>query len=78
IAWGWARRTAAGDDQAAAQLAAARKRFAGLWPLIAGFLVGSVVGAVAYAGAGLPSLAAPIAIVLGLTLWAATARAHGS
>jgi uncharacterized membrane protein YoaK (UPF0700 family) len=68
---GWMRcRRRPADEQARAQYASANRRFAGLWPVILGFLIGTATGAVAFVLAGLPSLAVPIAIVLGIALWA--------
>ena len=50
---------------------ACRRRLAGALPLPLGFLAGTVVGAVAFASAGYPVLAAPVIVVGALTLWAA-------
>jgi uncharacterized membrane protein YoaK (UPF0700 family) len=47
-----------------------RERLYGAFPLLLGFLAGTVVGAVAFAAAGYLALAVPVAAVGGLTLWA--------
>jgi uncharacterized membrane protein YoaK (UPF0700 family) len=72
IIGGLARRRERADQAATDQFAAARGRFARHWPLIAGFLVGSLAGALAFAAVGLLSMGLPIALVLGLVLWAAS------
>lgn len=67
---GWHGRRS-GDAAAAAKFATARARLAGLIPLGLGFVSGSVAGAIAFAVFGMPSLAAILAILLALIVWAA-------
>ncbi|HEU5276647.1 MAG TPA: YoaK family protein [Xanthobacteraceae bacterium] len=70
MSW-WSRRRAPGDAAAAAAHARARKQFAGMWPVVLGFLVGTVSGALAYARFDLWAILAPIALAAALTVWAA-------
>ncbi|MEI9804409.1 MAG: YoaK family protein [Pseudolabrys sp.] len=67
-----ARRARLRPDSAAAQKARgeARSRFAGLWPVLLGFLGGAICGAIGYRWAGFTVLAAAAAILAGLTVWA--------
>jgi len=69
IAWR-AHRRAPGDTAAAASYAQVRDRFAILWPIVLGFLVGTVGGAVAYARLDLWCLLLVIAVASALALWA--------
>src|ERR1044072_1921348 len=62
-----------GDATAAAQYSAARTRLAIPVPLGLGFLFGTAGGALGYAFAGLWSLVAVLALLVGLTVWAARA-----
>lgn len=71
MSW-WALRRAPGDAAAAAAHARARKRFDGMWPVVLGFLVGTVSGALAYARFDLWAILAPIALAGALTVWAAS------
>lgn len=60
------------DDPAlAAQIAEARKRFATVFLVWSGFLVGAMLGALAYAQAGPWSAAVAILTVAGLVIWSA-------
>jgi uncharacterized membrane protein YoaK (UPF0700 family) len=47
----------------------ARSRFAGLWPVIVGFLAGTVCGAIGFRLAGFLCLPIPILILGGLIVW---------
>jgi uncharacterized membrane protein YoaK (UPF0700 family) len=69
IAWR-ARRRAPGDAAAAAAYAQASERFAVLWPIVLGFLVGTVTGAIAYARLDLWCVLLAIAVVVALAVWA--------
>ena len=63
-----------GNDESpetAHQREVCRRRLWGGLPLPLGFLAGTLVGAVAFAGAGYLALVAPVIVVGGLTLWAA-------
>lgn len=66
-----------GDAVAAAQYDAARSRLAVLVPLGLGFLLGTAGGALGYAIAGLWSLVAVLALLVGLTVWAARRDVRG-
>jgi uncharacterized membrane protein YoaK (UPF0700 family) len=59
-----------GDAQAAAQYSAAQTRLAVLIPLGLGFLFGTASGAIGYMWVGLWCLAAVMAVLLGLIVWA--------
>ncbi len=61
----------AADPDLAAQVAEARKRFATVFMVLAGFLVGALGGALAYAAAGPWSACLAIVIVAGLVAWSA-------
>lgn len=69
IAWR-AHRRAPGDAAAAAAYAQVRDRFALLWPIVLGFIVGTIGGAVAYAQVDLWCLLVVIAVVAALAVWA--------
>jgi uncharacterized membrane protein YoaK (UPF0700 family) len=69
LAWHARRRTPA-DATAAAELAAATTRCAVLLPVVVGFLVGTVAGALAYLAAGFWCLVLAIVVVLALAIWA--------
>ena len=71
IAWR-AQRRAPGDAAAAAAYRQVRDRFGMLWPIVLGFVVGTVGGAVAYARLDLWCLLLAIAAVSALALWART------
>lgn len=61
----------AADPALAAQVAEARKRFATVFTVLAGFLVGAMGGALAFAYAGPWSACAAIIVVAGMVAWAA-------
>ena len=71
LTWG-ARRRAPGDVALAEAHARAAQQFNGLWPVVLGFLVGTVSGALAYARFDLWAILAPIALAGALTVWAAS------
>ena len=48
----------------------ARERFAGLWPVLSGFLSGACCGAIGFRIAGFWFLLSALAILLGLVVWA--------
>jgi uncharacterized membrane protein YoaK (UPF0700 family) len=56
--------------------AAARNRLGKLAPIMLGFLVGTIVGGLAYAWAGMICLVFSIGIVAGLAIWAARCQAR--
>jgi uncharacterized membrane protein YoaK (UPF0700 family) len=59
------------DAALAAQVAEARKRFATVFLVLAGFLAGALLGAIAYAMAGPWSACLAILVVAGLVAWSA-------
>ncbi len=61
----------ASDPAFAVELAQARKRFSTVFAVWSGFLVGAMLGALAYASAGPWSALAAILTVAGLIVWAA-------
>src|SRR6516162_1724172 len=65
----WHARRKATDDKAAAQLASTNDRLTAVLLVAAGFLLGTMAGALAYTALGLWCLLAPIAAVLGLLVW---------
>jgi uncharacterized membrane protein YoaK (UPF0700 family) len=67
-----ARRVRRNGADAAAQQArgAARARFAGLWPVLAGFLAGAICGAIGFREAGFAFLAVAAVLLSGLLIWA--------
>jgi uncharacterized membrane protein YoaK (UPF0700 family) len=69
LAWRDRRRTPA-DAECAARCAAAEKKCADLLPIVLGFLAGTLAGAIAFMLVGPLCLAAAVAIVLALTVWA--------
>ena len=69
IAWR-AHRRAPGDAAAAAAYGQVRDRFALLWPIVLGFVVGTVGGAAAYARIDLWCLLLAVAVVGALAVWA--------
>ena len=73
MAWR-AHRRAPGDAAAAAAYAQVRERFALLWPIVLGFVVGTVGGAVAYARLDLWCLVLVIAVAGALAVWARARR----
>lgn len=68
IAWR-AHRRAPGDAAAAASYAQVRDRFAVLWPIVLGFVVGTAGGAMAYARLDLWCLLVVIAVAGALAVW---------
>jgi len=68
-ALGWHARRKTSSDEAAAQFASSRDRLTAVLVVAAGFLLGTMAGALAYAALGMWCLLAPIAAVLGLLLW---------
>jgi uncharacterized membrane protein YoaK (UPF0700 family) len=69
IAWR-ARRKAPQDETLAAAHRHAKERFDGLWPVVLGFLAGTVTGALAYARFDLWCILAGIGLALSLAAWA--------
>jgi Protein of unknown function (DUF1275) len=69
LAWR-ARRAKPADPAVAAELARARKQLDALWPVAAGFLAGTVTGALAYARFAVWCVPAAVALAGGLALWA--------
>ncbi len=64
-------RAGSADPGLAAQIAESRRRFATVFLVWAGFLVGAMLGALAYAAAGPWSACAAILTVTGLIVWSA-------
>lgn len=58
-----------GDADAVAEHRAARAKAAVLWPVLAGFLVGTVCGAVMFSAIGFWSPLVSLAVLAGLLLW---------
>jgi len=71
----WRARTSARDDRAAAQLASTSERLKAVLRVAAGFLVGTITGALVYSSMALWALVMPIAIITGLLIWCAQTRA---
>ena len=69
IAWR-AHRRAPGDAAAAAAYAQVRDRFALLWPIVLGFVIGTIGGAIAYARLDLWCLLLAIGVIAALAAWA--------
>lgn len=65
-----ARRRAPEDAALAAEHAQVRERFNRLWPVVLGFLAGTIVGALAFSRFGVWCVLVPIALAGGLALWA--------
>lgn len=59
-----------GDSAAIELKRQARARFAGLWPVLLGFLAGAICGAVGFQAAGFRFPLAAVAILAGLLIWA--------
>jgi uncharacterized membrane protein YoaK (UPF0700 family) len=75
LAFAWqARRRAPHDAALAAEHARARERFNALWPVILGFLAGTLAGALAYARFDVWCILAAVAVALALTVGAALRR----
>ncbi len=64
-------RRVAADPALAAQVEEARQRFATVFLVLSGFLVGALLGALAYAYAGPWSACLAILVVAGLIAWSA-------
>jgi uncharacterized membrane protein YoaK (UPF0700 family) len=75
LAWRTHRR-APGDAAAAAAYAQVRERFAVLWPIVFGFVAGTISGAVAYARLDLWCVLLAAAAVSALAVWAQRRPAH--
>jgi uncharacterized membrane protein YoaK (UPF0700 family) len=69
MAWRALRRSPA-DAAIAADYAGVRGRLSVLWPIVLGFLAGTIAGALAYAGLDLWCVLLAIAVALGLAAWA--------
>jgi uncharacterized membrane protein YoaK (UPF0700 family) len=65
----WQARRSAMGDESAAQLLALSDRLRGVLTVAAGFLMGTIVGALAYSTVDLWCLLMPIAAILGLLIW---------
>jgi uncharacterized membrane protein YoaK (UPF0700 family) len=63
-------RRAADDRESQERLSSARASVAGLWPVLLGFLIGTLVGAFAYAAFGFLCVIVAILISSGLVGWA--------
>ena len=74
LAW-QARRRAPADAAAAQAYDTARRRLAGLFPIMLGFLLGTAAGTLAYVTTGLWGLLLPLAIMYGIFAWAGARRA---
>jgi len=76
----WHARRRAPDDPRAARLASSRERLLGVLCVAAGFLVGTVVGALAYSVADLWCLLVPVALIFSLVIWSLQSPqfAHGT
>jgi len=68
-ALGWRARRKASNVETAAQFASSGDRLTAVLLVSAGFLLGTIAGALAYAAFGLWCLLAPMAAVLGLLIW---------
>jgi uncharacterized membrane protein YoaK (UPF0700 family) len=77
LAWQAARR-APSDAVAREAYASARLRLVGLFPIMLGFLLGTVAGAVAYVTIGVGGLLLPLAIMYGIFAWASSRREERS
>jgi uncharacterized membrane protein YoaK (UPF0700 family) len=75
LAWR-AHRRAPGDTAAAAAYAQVRDRFAVLWPIVLGFVIGTVSGAIAYARLDLWCVLLAVAVVCALAVWARARSVH--
>jgi uncharacterized membrane protein YoaK (UPF0700 family) len=77
LAWR-AHRRAPDDAAAAAAYTQVRDRFAVLWPIVLGFVVGTVGGAAAYARLDLWCVLLAVAVVSALALWAGARPMHAT
>jgi uncharacterized membrane protein YoaK (UPF0700 family) len=73
LAW-QARRRSPADATVAAEYAGMKNRLAVLGPIVLGFLVGTIAGAVAYVGLDLWCVLVAIALALGLAAWASLGK----
>jgi uncharacterized membrane protein YoaK (UPF0700 family) len=73
LAW-QARRRSPADAVIAAEYTGIRDRLAVLGPIVLGFLVGTIAGAVAYVGLDLWCVLVAIALALGLAAWASLGK----
>jgi uncharacterized membrane protein YoaK (UPF0700 family) len=64
------------DEGSAAQTRAARDRFHRCWPAMAGFVLGTVSGALCYQLVGKLALGVPLASASGLFVWCLRAAAR--
>lgn len=75
LAWrAW--RAQPADPAIGAELARARVQLNALWPVVLGFLTGTITGAFAYAHFDLWSVSAAVALAAGLALWARVSQAQ--
>jgi uncharacterized membrane protein YoaK (UPF0700 family) len=76
----WHVRRRAPDDPRAARLASTRDRLVGVVCVAAGFLTGTIAGALAYSVADLWCVLAPIAVIFSLAIWSLQSPrfAHGT
>jgi len=65
----WHAQKSVTGDSALAQLASTKDRLAEVLWVVAGFLTGTIAGALAYSAVDLWCLLAPIAVILGLLIW---------
>jgi uncharacterized membrane protein YoaK (UPF0700 family) len=73
LAWGLRRRTPA-NSRAAAEYSEISRRVTELWPVMLGFLVGTLAGAISYVRLDLWCVVLPIAIICALSVWATASR----
>jgi uncharacterized membrane protein YoaK (UPF0700 family) len=71
LAW-WRRRGVAADTKVAGEYVEIKRRLNKLWPVMLGFLLGTLTGAVAYVWLDLWCVVLAIAIVAALSVWATT------
>jgi uncharacterized membrane protein YoaK (UPF0700 family) len=70
----WRARRTARDEDSAAQLRSLTDRLTAVLTVAAGFLFGTIVGALAYSAVDLWCLLFPIAAILGLLIWSLQSR----
>jgi uncharacterized membrane protein YoaK (UPF0700 family) len=75
LAWR-AQQTQPADRAIAAELARARAQLNALWPVVLGFLAGTLTGAFAYARFDLWCVSAAVALAGGLALWSRVGQAR--
>jgi uncharacterized membrane protein YoaK (UPF0700 family) len=76
LAW-WPRHAAPADATAIAEYAALKQKLSRLWPVMLGFFLGTLAGAIAYAWFDLWCVGLAIAIVAGLAGWATALSRQG-